>query len=152
MILCDVNVLVHAARHDSAEHEAFSDWLESVRASEVLAVTDHVLASVVRVTTHARVFPNPGTLEEALAFCRALRSSPRCRVLTPSAGYWSVFERLIVEGRVRGPMVTDAEIAAIAMESGCTLATADRDFARFPGLRWFHPLEDKAITMNPRRS
>jgi len=153
MILIDVNVLVNAARTDGHRYEEFRTWfLDLQTRGEPFAVSDHILASVVRITTNRRIFDVPSTVDAALDYCRVIREAPSCRVVAAQAEFWSELSRLVVESGAKGPMVTDAEIAALAVESGCTLATADRDFARFPGLRWFHPLEDQSITMNPRRT
>jgi len=65
---------------------------------------------------------------------------PNIQVLTPGDRYWTLFRRMVVEGRAAGPLVSDAEIAALTIEFGGVLHTADRDFARFPGLRWVNPL------------
>ena len=62
------------------------------------------------------------------------------RVLVPGEQHWHLLRRLMVEGQTSGPLVSDAIIAALAIEHGGVLYTADRDFARFPGLRWKNPL------------
>lgn len=152
MILLDVNVLVNASRTDGDRHEEFRSWFLGLQTrGEPFAVSDHILVSVVRITTNRRIFEVPSTVDAALEYCRVIREAPSCRVVAAQKGFWRELSRLVLESGAKGPMVTDAEIAAIALEHGCTLATADRDFARFPGLRWFHPLEDMSITMNPRR-
>ncbi len=65
---------------------------------------------------------------------------PNVRLLSPGERHWIVFQKMILEGQVRGKMITDAQLAALTMEYGGVLYTADRDFARFPGLRWVNPL------------
>jgi hypothetical protein len=62
------------------------------------------------------------------------------RLLSPSERHWSIFQRMLIDGRVRGPLATDAQLAALTIEYGGVLHTTDRDFARFPGLRWVNPL------------
>jgi len=65
---------------------------------------------------------------------------PRARVLTPGERHWSLLRRMLLDGQARGPMATDAQLAALTIEYGGVLHTTDRDFARFPGLRWVNPL------------
>ena len=66
---------------------------------------------------------------------------PNVRVLVPGDRHWPLFRQMIIEGQASGPLVSDAELAALTIEYGGVLYTADRDFARFPGLRWVNPLE-----------
>ncbi|TAK75093.1 MAG: PIN domain-containing protein, partial [Dehalococcoidia bacterium] len=74
------------------------------------------------------------------AFANTLRSSPGVVIVGAGDRHWDIFERLCLEAGARGNLVTDAYLAALAIESGSELITTDRDFARFPGLRWRHPL------------
>jgi hypothetical protein len=100
-----------------------------------------VLSGFVRVVTHPRVFANPTPTARALDFTEALRSAPnRVRVL-PGDRHWEIFTQLCRAADVRGNLVPDAWFAALAIESGSEWITTDRDYARFPGLRWRHPLE-----------
>ena len=141
MVLPDVNILVAAYRDDVRDHEACRRWLEQVvRGEEAFALSDLVLSGFVRVVTHPRVFALPSPVEEALAFAEALRSQPHCVPVSPGSRHWSIFSRLCHQAQVKGNLVPDAYLAALAIESGCDWITRDRDYARFPGLRWRHPL------------
>lgn len=143
MRLVDVNVLLYAFRDAAPGHEAYRAWLESaIEADEPFAVAELVLSSFVRVATHPRVFDPPASLEEALAFADALRNVPNVVPVAPGPRHWQLFERMCRDGAARGNLVTDAFLAALALEAGCELVTTDRDFARFPSLRWRHPLTD----------
>jgi uncharacterized protein len=99
-----------------------------------------VLSGFVRVVTHPRVFSPPSTLRDALAFAEAVRGQPNCVVIGPGPRHWDIFTRLCLEADARGNLVPDAYFAALAIESGSDWVTTDRDFARFPTLRWRHPL------------
>jgi uncharacterized protein len=92
--------------------------------------------------TSARILPDPAPTTRALRFVDALRAAPRARQLAPTAATW---ERLRIiatrDEQVRGPLVPDAWLAALAISHGCRLATADRGFARFDELDWFVPVE-----------
>ena len=142
MRCADVNVLVYAHRPESPRHPEVLDWLEAARRSdEPLGLTDLALSGFVRIVTNPRIFRDPTPIEVAMTFVDDLVASPAALRLAPGPRHWSVFRRLCVSLGLRGGLVTDAYLAAIAMENGATLITTDRDFARFPGLRWKHPLD-----------
>jgi toxin-antitoxin system PIN domain toxin len=141
MRLADVNVLVYGFRADAPGHDAYRAWLDALIASdEAYAVSDYVLAGFVRVVTHPRVFHPPAPLDAALAFANAFRDRPNAVPIAPGARHWSILQRLCRTAAVRGNLVPDAWLAALALESGSEFITTDRDFARFPDLRWRHPL------------
>jgi len=102
-------------------------------------MSPQVLCSVVRITTHPRIYVAPSRLEEALAFARVLLEQPTCNVIHPGPRHWSVFEDVCRQASAAGNLAQDAWFAALAIESGCEWITADRDYARFPGLRWRPP-------------
>jgi toxin-antitoxin system PIN domain toxin len=139
MQLPDVNVLIYAHREDAPEHGRYASWLRALTASnEPFALSDVVLASFLRIVTNPRIFDPPTPMDTAIAFCQRLVDWPRASLLAPSRRHWDVFVSLC--GGIQGPLVADAYIAALAIEHGCELITTDGDFARFPGLRWRHPL------------
>lgn len=141
MRLIDVNVLVYAFREDAPRHRDFKRWLDdAVRADEAYAVSDHVLSGFLRVVTHPRVFHPPTPLERALAFADAFRGQPNAVPVAPDVRHWDLFTRLCRDAGARGTLISDAWLAAIAIESGSEFITTDRDYARFAGLRWRHPL------------
>lgn len=141
MILPDVNVLVGAFRTDAAHHAQLRAWLEAAVASvEDLGLTDAVLGGTVRVLTHPRVFDPPTALDVALAQVDSLRSAAGVVRVVPGQRHWEVVDRLCRDADARGNLVADAQHAAVAVEHGATWVTLDRDFARFPGLRWTSPL------------
>lgn len=147
MILTDVNVLVYAFHEGGPEHSRYKAWLDAAVASdEPIGCSDFVLAGFVRVVTHPRVFVTPAPVNAALAFSNALRSQPNAVPIQPGPRHWAIFERLCVAVNARGNLVSDAYLAALAIESGCEWITTDRDFSRFPGLRWRHPLADTSAT------
>jgi toxin-antitoxin system PIN domain toxin len=140
VILTDVNILVYAFRSDSQNHARFREWLESVvNGPAAYAVSPQVLCSFIRVATHPRIFIRPSRLEDALAFARVLQEQPRAMLVTPGENHWTIFENLCRDSATTGNLVQDAWFAALAIESGCEWITADRDYARFKGLRWRTP-------------
>jgi toxin-antitoxin system PIN domain toxin len=97
------------------------------------------LSAVVRILTNRRAFSKPDEPKDAFHYCNALLARPNCNIVEPGERHWSILERLCTEGDVRGPRVTDAYFAALAIEWGCEWITLDRDNARFPGLKWSTP-------------
>jgi len=142
MILPDVNVLVGAFRADAPHHAQLRRWLKSAVADvEDLGLTDGVVGGTIRVLTHPRVFVNPTPLEDALAQVAALLAADGVVRVTPGRRHWETVERLCRAADARGNLVVAAQRAAVAIELGATWVTLDRDFARFPGLRWASPLD-----------
>ncbi len=142
MLLPDVNVLVYAHRRDgSSDHARYAAWLTDLATGpEPFALSTLGVAGLVRVVTNPRIFDPASTLDEAFGFVRELTARPTARVVAPGAEHLSIFEELCRESGAAGKLVADAQHAAVAIEHGCTLVTTDSDFARFPGLRWQHPL------------
>ncbi|MBI1941835.1 MAG: type II toxin-antitoxin system VapC family toxin [Acidobacteria bacterium] len=142
MVLIDVNVLVYAHRAESVNHELYRRWLEAcVESDGAYGITDFVLSGFVRIVTHPKIFKVPTPLEEALHVVTKLRSQPNCVLVSPGPRHWEIFIRLCRSAGVKGNLVSDAFLAAMAIESGSEWITADRDYSRFPGLRWRHPLD-----------
>jgi toxin-antitoxin system PIN domain toxin len=142
VILPDVNVLVHAHRKDLPRHRRFRQWLsDAVNGDQAYAMSDAVIAGFVRVVTHPRVFKKPSTIEQALGFASRVVLQPHCVRIGPGPRHFEIFSRLCRQAETRGSLVWDAFHAALAIEHGCEWITTDRDFSRFEGLRWRHPLQ-----------
>jgi uncharacterized protein len=140
VILPDVNVLVHAFRADSSDHVLCRNWVEKVvDGNSRYAMAPQVLSRVIRVATHPKVFVKASPLDETIRFCNLLLEQPHCAIIQPGEQHWSIFCRLCNEADARGTLVPDAWFAALAIESGCEWITLDRDYARFPGLKWRTP-------------
>jgi uncharacterized protein len=140
LILPDANVLIYAFRTDSANHRRYKDWLEElVNGVSAYGVSPQVMASVVRICTHPRIFVKPSAMTEVLEFCEALLGQANATVIVPGPRHWPLFARLCIEARAAGNLVQDAWHAALAIESGCEWVTTDRDYARFVGLKWRSP-------------
>jgi toxin-antitoxin system PIN domain toxin len=151
VILPDVNVLVYAFREDAEGHAPVKRWLEgAISSEEPYGVSDFVLSGFVRIVTHPKVFFEPSPLAKALEFAAALRGRENAVPVAPGPRHWEIFEGLCRSGRVRGNLVPDAYLAALAIEANSEWITTDRDYARFPGLRWRHPLEPPPVHRRPR--
>ena len=141
MILLDVNVLVYAYRADTPNHEVYRQWLEAVINSEqAYGMSDLVLSGFLRIVTHPRIFAPPSSIREAMQFVTAVRQQPNCVNIIPGSRHWQIFQSLCREPGIKGNLVPDAYLAALAIESGSEWITTDGDFARFPNLKWQHPL------------
>lgn len=141
MILPDVNVLVYAHRADAPGHAAYREWLETLlNSDQAYGYSDLVLSGFLRVVTHPRVFNPPSDLTSALAFAEIIRSQLNAVSITPGERHWLIFKQLCETAGVKGNLVPDAYLAALAIESGSEWVTTDRDYSRFPGLKWRHPL------------
>ncbi len=142
MILTDVNVLVYAFREAAPGHAKYRDWLRrQLASSEAFGLSELVLSGMIRVLTHPQVFSPPTPIRAALEYAGALRSQPNCVLIQPGARHWDIFASLCTKAGAKGNLVADAYHAALAIEHGCEWITTDRDYSRFPGLRWRHPLQ-----------
>ena len=142
MLIPDVNVLVQAHRGDAARHADYASWWENlINGGELFNVPAPVEHGFLRIVTNRRSYPDATPMGIALAFCRDFRESPVFADLPPMAALQDSFERLLRLPGVSGNLIPDAYLAALAIEADAEFITADRGFARFPGLRWRHPLD-----------
>ena len=142
MILPDVNILLYAYRADTPNHRTIFSWLKSEVGSGLpFGLSDQILAGFLRIVTHPRIFNPPSPLKSAQKFADELRGQSNCVQVNPGENQWRIFSELCVKADARGNLLQDAWFAALAMEHGCEWITTDRDYGRFPGLKWRHPLE-----------
>jgi toxin-antitoxin system PIN domain toxin len=141
MILLDVNVLVYAHRSDAPGHKPMREWLENVvNGDQAYVMSDLVLSGFLRIVTHPSIFSPPSSMADALKFCGEVRDRPHCVRMAPGSRHWEIFTDLCQSAGVKGNLVPDAYLAALAIESGSEWITSDRDYSRFTKLRWRHPL------------
>lgn len=142
MKLLDANVLLYAYNSDSPHHEVCRIWLEQAfNSTEPIALPWQTALAFVRIATNSRVSSRPLTSEQACSIVDQWLERPNVTLVGPTEQYWSVLRELLIEAHVSGPLVTDAALAALALEQGATLCSTDRDFRRFRGLKLFDPLE-----------
>lgn len=140
MIVLDVNVVVAAFRADHPHHERVRPWLDGIlRTSAPFAVPDVVWLGLVRLCTNPRVFPVASTIAETLAFARALAAQPSYVHLGGLRDGIEPFLTMVAEASAGANLTTDAYIAAIASVWAADVATFDRDFRRFDGVRHVEP-------------
>ena len=142
MDLVDVNVLVYAYRTDAPNHPIYRLWLEEfISGDQAYGMADLVLSGFLRIVTHPRVFNPSSDIATAISFVRSVRGQSNCVQIAPGPRHWDIFTRLCETSGVKGNLVPDAYLAALAIESGSRWITTDRDYSRFPGLNWRHPLD-----------
>jgi len=142
MIVVDANLLLYAHDAGSDHHPAARRWLEnSLSGEEPIGLAWAAVLAFLRVGTNTRLRRDGPTLDEAMAIVAGWLERPTVTLLNPGERHWEILRDMMTKGQARGPLVTDAHLAALAIEHGAALATTDRDFARFPGLRFFNPLD-----------
>ena len=141
MILIDANLLLYAYDPRAPEHGRSRQWLEeTLSGSQLVRFAWTTVWAFLRIATNPRVFEKPLTMAEATDAVTSWLEQQSAGILDPGERHWTLLADLTREGQAAGPMVMDAVLAAIAIEHGAMLCTTDRDFARFPGLKWKNPL------------
>ena len=144
-MLVDANLLLYAYDTSFEQHPAARRWLEAtLTGPEPVRLAWTTILAFLRVGTNPRAFEHPLTVDEAVEIASAWLESPPVTIAEPTERHWDILARLLSVASVRGPLVMDAHLAALALEHGATLCTTDRDFARFPDVRLRNPLADTA--------
>lgn len=141
MILVDANLLLYAEDSLSEQHEAAREWWdEQLSGSQPVGFCWPVLSAFIRIGTNARLHHRPLSLKEAIDRVQSWLAQPCVRVIGATEEHWRFFQRLLLEGKATGNLVSDAHLAAFALEHNSVLYSTDSDFARFPGLKWENPI------------
>ena len=141
MNLLDANILLYAYNTATEQHERARRWLEDTLAGSVpVAFCWPTILAFLRITTSPRAVSRPLPIAEASSIVESWLALPIATLLLPTDRHWEILGKLLVAGQASGPLVSDAHLAALAIEHGATLITNDRDFARFAGLRVDYPL------------
>ena len=140
-MLVDANLLLYAYDTSSPRHEAARSWFEGVMSTEPdVQFGIATILAFLRLGTDSRVFEQPYAPAEAVGVVSSWLAQPNVSVAVPSERHWAGLAELADAAKARGPLMMDAHLAALTIEHGARLATTDRDFARFPGLRFEDPL------------
>ena len=141
MILVDANILLYAEDSLQPRHQKARAWWDDILSgTEVICLCWTVLSAFIRIGTNPRVFAHPLSLEQALTRVQSWLDQPCTRIVRPTEHHWTVFKQVLMDGQAVANLVTDAHLAALAIEHGCELASTDSDFARFRKLKWKNPL------------
>jgi toxin-antitoxin system PIN domain toxin len=142
VIAPDANLLIYAYDPASPFHRESRAWMGGLLSSpEPVGVPLYCVQAFLRFFTNPRIAPNPLTFAQAAEIVNSWLELPHVRILYPGDRHWLLLQQLAQQVRLSGPQITDAAIAAIAIEYGAVVHSNDRDFARFRGLRWTNPLE-----------
>lgn len=141
MKLVDTNLLLYAVNRSSVHHGRARDWLEEIlSADEPVGLPWVALLAFIRLATSDRVFPKPLSADQAIAIVDGWLALPVVVPVSPGENHWRVLKRLLGESGAAANLTTDAHLAALAIENGAELCSADADFARFPTLRVINPI------------
>jgi hypothetical protein len=141
LILVDANILLYAEDALQSRHPQAREWWDGqLSGTGAVCLCWTVLSAFIRIGTNPRVFEYPLSLEQALARVQSWLDQPCTRIVRPTERHWTVFKQLLTEGQAVANLVTDAHLAALAIEHGCELVSTDSDFARFPKLKWRNPI------------
>lgn len=146
MIIVDVNLLLYAQDAASAHHDKARPWLErALSTPQPVGLPWPTILAFLRISTNARAMASPLAVDEATSIVSSWLARPMVFIPKPTDSHWEVLQHLVRQGQARANLIPDAHLAALAIEHGATLCSADRDFARFDGLNWINPLEGQTL-------
>ena len=141
MIVLDANVLLYAYDAAAPHHVKARAWLEEVLSGGTpVGLPWQTVGAFLRIVTNRNLPGARATVEAAARIVDQWLEQPNVRLLSQGEGHWPILRQMMIDGQAAGPLASDAQLAALTIEYGGTLHTTDRDFARFPGLRWINPL------------
>jgi toxin-antitoxin system PIN domain toxin len=142
LILVDANILLYAEDDKSPRHNEAREWWDAqLSGTATVCLCWTVINAFTRIGTNPRIFESPLSLAEAIDRIQSWLEQPCVRVIVPTNRHWELIRTLLVDGNASANLVTDAHLAALAMEYGCVLYSTDSDFSRFTGLKWKNPIK-----------
>jgi toxin-antitoxin system PIN domain toxin len=141
VIVLDANLLLYAYSSASSRHQEAREWVSKIfSGDELVGLPWQTVHAFLRIATDTRISSDRFSTAAALAVVKQWMELPQVRMLAPGERHWFLLQQMLIEGQAKGPLIFDAQLAAITVEYGGVLYSTDRDFARFPGLRWINPL------------
>ena len=141
MILVDANLLIYAVDRDSPHHSRARRWLEeTLSGAEWVGFPWIAVLAFLRVTTHPAVMRKPLACDDAIAYVDGWLHQPFVKPIGPVEQHWPILRSLLKASGAAGNLTSDAHLAALAIEHGCSVASADNDFRRFAGVTHLNPL------------
>jgi toxin-antitoxin system PIN domain toxin len=141
VILVDANILLYAEDSLSPYHKRAAVWWDKqLSGTDPVCLCWPVIGAFIRIGTNPRVFKNPLIIAQAISRVQSWLDQPCTRLIQPTERHWVVYQEMLSVGQAIGNLVPDAQLAALALEHGCTLYSSDADFSRFPRLKWRNPL------------
>lgn len=142
MIFVDANILLYAEDTSNSHHQIAKNWWdEKLSGDDPVYLCWAIISAFIRLATSSRIFLRPMTVSDATQRVESWFEQPPVRLAVPTKGHWKLFSSLLTEGQATGNLVTDAHLAALAIQYGCTLYSSDADFSRFSQLKWCNPLK-----------
>ena len=143
MILIDANLLIYSIDSSSPHHSGAKGIIERLFSStERIGLPWIVILAFLRVTTNPRAVLRPISAEQAIGFVDSWLDCPNAELVGPGSNHWPILRNLLRSTGTAGNLISDAHVAALAVERGCDIYSADHDFARFPGIRHVNPLRE----------
>jgi toxin-antitoxin system PIN domain toxin len=140
-MLVDVNLLIYAVDSDSPQHAKARRWLEQTLSGDTpVGLAWPVVLAFLRVTTRAGILRSQLSVERAIGFIDEWLAQPYVTLVAAGDAHWPILKNLLLETGSAGNLTSDAHLAALALENGAAIATADNDFRRFAGLKLVTPL------------
>jgi uncharacterized protein len=141
--ILDANLLVYVYNSDAPQHREATQWLSKLfDGDETVAIPWVTAWAFLRICTNPRIWADPKPIEETFFILRDWLAQPRVVTLEPGPRHLEILENLVNTCGASGPLMTDATLAALAIENGASVASTDQDFRRFPKVRWINPLEN----------
>ena len=142
MILVDANLLLYAEDQLNPRHDAARQWWDAqLSGTAPVCLCWTVLCAFIRIGTNSRIFEYPLSIDQSVSRVQSWRDQPCTRLIHPTERHWAVLQQLLVDGQAAANLVSDAHLAALAIEHNCELVSTDADFARFPKLKWRNPIK-----------
>jgi toxin-antitoxin system PIN domain toxin len=142
VILIDANILLYAYNAHAPQNSAATRWLSNLLAApDTIALPWITIWAFLRISTNPRIWSNPLHAQQAFDIVGEWLLQPGVVVLQPGPRHTELLKQIVIEHNAAGAIMTDAVLAALAIEHGATLASTDQEFRRFRGLRWINPLE-----------
>ena len=141
MIVVDANILLYAEDSLSPIHDRAREWWDArLSSSESIGLCWPVLLAFLRIGTNSRVFERPLSLKTAVDRVHSWLEQPCVHLIYPTSSHWEILSMLIVDGQAKGNLISDAHLAALAIEHNGLLYSTDADFSRFAKLKWKNPI------------
>ena len=142
MTLLDVNILLYAHNQHSPEGPKIRNWLDNLDDQVWIGLPWLTIWGFLRISSNPRVFPNAWDIDHAFSLISSWIARPNVVIVEPGRRHAELLREMVTQYQVRGPLVTDAVLAALALEHGATLASTDQSFRRFDRISWVNPLAE----------
>lgn len=150
MILVDSNLLLYAKFEDVPQHRRAKAWVEEqMNGTTRVGIPWQSSLAFLRLATNQRVFAHPLPIAAAWKQLMEWLDRPKVWIPEPTEEHASVLGDLLLDASVTGNLVADAHLAALAIEHGLTICSADSDFAKFAGVSWLNPMTDDSTPRSP---